>query len=107
MYKLNKNLSHYSFKEVKEVLQEINRTEGISSQLLDMYTLIYWLKDDVPNATMYAEKTINLCPDKFSTPYFVLGVLNYDYRNYQISVDYLNKAKVIGIKQEICLPERR
>ena len=54
MYKLNKNLSHYSFKEVKEVLQEINRTEGISSQVLDMYTLIYWLKDDVPNSTMYA-----------------------------------------------------
>ncbi len=99
MYKLNKNLSHYSFKEVKEVLQEINRTEGISSQVLDMYTLIYWLKDDVPNSIMYAEKTINLCPDKFSTPYFVLGVLNYDYRNYQISVDYLNKAKEIGIKQ--------
>ena len=99
MYKLNNNLSHYSFKEVKEVLQEIIRTEGVSSQVLDMYTLIYWLKDDVPNSTMYAEKTINLCPDKFSTPYFVLGVLNYDYRNYQISVDYLNKSKEIGIKQ--------
>ncbi len=99
MKKLNQNLPHYSFRDVKNVLTEIQQTDGEFAEVYDMYSLIYWLKEDVIQSKFYAQKTLKLCPDKFSTSNYILGVLNFEYRNYQASVDFLNKSIEIGIKQ--------
>ena len=66
MKKLNQNLPHYSFREVKDILSEIE-TDGEFAEVYDMYSLIYWLKEDFIQSKFYAQKTLKLCPDKFST----------------------------------------
>ena len=97
MKKLNNNLPHYSFREVKDILSEIE-TDGEFAEVYDMYSLIYWLKEDVIQSKFYAQKTLKLCPDKFSTSNYILGILNFNQRNYQSSVDFLQKSISIGIK---------
>ena len=67
MQKLNQNLPHYSFRDVKDILTEIHQTDGEFAEVYDIYSLIYWLKEDVIQAEFYAHKTLKLCPDKFST----------------------------------------
>lgn len=98
MSKLNQNLPHYSFHDVKNVLKSIQEKEGNSAQLYDMYALINWLKEDKFQAEFYASKTLNLCSEDFSTSNYILSVLNYELRNYQLSVDYMEKAMSIGLK---------
>ena len=97
MKKLNQNLPHYSFREVKDLLSEIE-TDGEFAEVYDMYSLIYWLKEDVIQSKFYAQKTLKLCPDKFSTSNYILGILNFNQRNYQSSVDFLQKSISIGLK---------
>ena len=92
MKKLNQNLPHYSFRDVKNILTDIQQTDGEFAEVYDMYSLIYWLKEDVIQAEFYAQKTLKLCPDKFSTSNYILGVLNFKMRNYQSSVDFLQKV---------------
>ena len=89
---------HYSFRDVKNILTEIQQTDGEFAEVYDMYSLIYWLKEDVIQAEFYAQKTLKLCPDKFSTSNYILGVLNFKMRNYQSSVDFLQKSINIGLK---------
>ena len=76
MKKLNHNLPHYSFREVKDLLSEIE-TDGEFAEVYDMYSLIYWLKEDVIQSKFYAQKTLKLCPDKFSTSNYILGILKF------------------------------
>ena len=98
MQKLNQNLPHYSFRDVKDILTEIQQTDGEFAEVYDMYSLIYWLKEDIVQAAFYAQKTLKLCPDEFSTSNYILGVLNFQTRNYQSSVDFLQKSINIGLK---------
>jgi len=98
MSKLNQNLAHYSFHDVKNVLKSIQEREGNSAQVFDIYALINWLKDDKVQAEFYASKTIKLCSEEFSTSNYILSVINYDLRNYQLSVDYMEKSISIGLK---------
>ena len=98
MSKLNQNLAHYSFHDVKNVLKSIQEREGNSAQVFDIYALINWLKDDKVQAEFYASKTIKLCSEEFSNSNYILSVINYDLRNYQLSVDYMEKAISIGLK---------
>ena len=62
-----------------------------------MYSLIYWLVDDMIKAEEYAIKTIDLCPDHFSVSNYVLGNLHFKMKNYQKSVEYLEKSLEIGL----------
>ena len=96
--KMNDNLYHYSFRDVKDRLIEIQEKEGNSAQIFDMYSLIYWLKEDKVNAEEYARRTLSLCPNEFSNSNYILGILHFEMRDYQQSVDYLIKSMDIGIK---------
>ena len=98
MKKLNQNLPHYSFSDVKNVLKGIEEKEGISAQIYDMYALIYWLKEDVLKSREYAKKCLNLCPEKFSTSNYIMGMIHFQLRDYQICADYIEKASEIGLK---------
>ena len=95
--KINSNLTHYSFSEVKEELMSIQKKEGESAQIFNMYALIYWLKEDFLKAKEFAEKTLSLCPENFSTSHYILGILSYKYRDYNQSVYHLNKSSQIGV----------
>lgn len=95
--RMNSNLAHYSFSEVKEKLMSIQQKEGESAQIFNMYALVYWLKEDFLNAKYFAEKTFSLCPDNFSTSHYILGVLSYRYKDYDKSVYHLNKSSKIGL----------
>ena len=59
--KVNDNLYHYSFQDVKDILVDIQNREGVSAQIFDIYSLIYWLNDDLLKAEEYARKTLLLC----------------------------------------------
>ena len=83
MKKLNQNLPHYSFSDVKNVLKGIEEKEGVSPQIYDMYALIYWLKEDVLKSREYAKKCLNLCPEKFSTSNYIMGMIYFQLRDYQ------------------------
>ncbi len=98
MKKLNQNLPHYSFSDVKNVLKGIEEKEGVSPQIYDMYALIYWLKEDVLKSREYAKKCLNLCPEKFSTSNYIMGMIYFQLRDYQLCVDYIEKASEIGLK---------
>ena len=98
MKKLNQNLPHYSFSDVKNVLKGIEEKEGVSAQIYDMYALIYWLKEDVLKSREYAKKCLNLCPEKFSTSNYIMGMIHFQLRDYQICADYIEKASEIGLK---------
>lgn len=98
MNKLNQNLPHYSFSDVKNVLKGIEEKEGGSAQIYDMYALIYWLKEDVLKSRKYAKKCLNLCPEKFSTSNYIMGMIHFELRDYQICVDYIEKAFAVGLK---------
>jgi len=98
MKKLNQNLPHYSFSDVKNVLKAIEEKEGVSPQIYDMYALIYWLKEDVLKSREYAKKCLNLCPEKFSTSNYIMGMIYFQLRDYQLCVDYIEKASEIGLK---------
>ena len=98
MKKLNQNLRHYSFSDVKNLLSDIESKEGSSAQIYDMYALIYWLKDDIVKSTEYAKKCLALCQDKFSTSNYIIGMIHYQLKDYQICVDYIEKANEIGLK---------
>ena len=95
---MRQNLPHYSFLDVKNTLEEIEKTDGFFGEVYDMYSLIYWLKGDVIKADFYAQKTLEICPEKFSTSNYVLGVLNFRARNYQSSVDFLQKSIIAGLR---------
>ena len=43
---IQKNLSSYSFNQVNEILLNIESKEGSTSQITDIYSLIYYLKDN-------------------------------------------------------------
>ncbi len=98
MKKLNQNLPHYSFSDVKNVLKGIEEKEGVSAQIYDMYALIYWLKEDMLKSREYAKKCLNLCPEKFSTSNYIMGMIHFQLRDYQICVDYIEKSSEIGLK---------
>ena len=98
MKKLNQNLRHYSFSDVKNLLSDIESKEGSSAQIYDMYALIYWLKDDIFRAREYANKCLALCSDNFSSSNYIIGMIHYDLRDWQICVDYIEKATEIGLK---------
>ena len=98
MQKMHQNLPHYSFLDVKNILEEIEKTDGVFAEVYDMYSLIYWLKEDVIRAEFYAQKTLKICPEKFSTSNYVLGILNFRARNYQSSVDFLQKSISVGLR---------
>lgn len=97
--KINTNLYHYSFVDVKEALQDIQKKEGNSAQIFDMYSLIYWMKEDLVKAEEYARKTLSLCPNDFATSNYIIGSLQFEMRNYQISADYLEKSINIGLRE--------
>ena len=59
--KFHTKLSRYSFYEVKQSLQKIEEKEGEIAQIYDVYTLIYWLKNDTSNALKYANLCISAC----------------------------------------------
>ena len=101
MKKLNQNLRHYSFSDVKNLLSDIESKEGSSAQIYDMYALIYWLKDDIFRAREYANKSLALCSDNFSTSNYIIGMIHYDLRDWQICVDYIEKATEIGLKTRL------
>jgi len=98
MAKLNQNLPHYSFRDVKDVLSGIQEKEGVSAQVNDMYALIYWLKEDVVQSRKFADKTLQTCPDNFSTSNYILGMIHFGWRDYQVSIEYLEKSISIGLK---------
>ena len=83
---------------VKNVLKGIEEKEGVSAQIYDMYALIYWLKEDVLKSREYAKKCLNLCPEKFSTSNYIMGMIHFQLRDYQICADYIEKASEIGLK---------
>ena len=89
--RIYQNLSDYTFMEVSNICKEIENKEGASAQIFDMYSLIYWLVDDMIKAEEYAIRTIDLCPDHFSVSNYVLGNLHFKMKNYQKSVEYLEK----------------
>ena len=99
MRKIDQNLSHYSFNDVKKVLSEIQSKEGGSAQLYDVYALIYWLKDDFVKAEEYAAKTIELCPESFSTSNYIIGMLSFFMKEYDKCIVSLQKSLELGIKQ--------
>lgn len=98
MKKLNQNLPHYSFSDVNNVLKGIEEKEGVSAQVYDMYALIYWLKEDVLKSREYAKKCLNLCPEKFSTSNYIMAMIHFQLRDYQICVNYMEIATEIGLK---------
>ena len=98
MKKLNQNLRHYSFSDVKNLLSDIESKEGSSAQIYDMYALIYWLKDDIFRSREYANKCLALCSDDFSSSNYIIGMIHYDLRDWQMCVDYIEKATKIGLK---------
>lgn len=98
MKKLNQNLPHYSFSDVKNVLKGIEEKEGVSAQIYDMYALIYWLKEDFLKSSEYAKKCLNLCPEKFSTSNYIMGMIHFQLGDWQICLEYIEKASEIGLK---------
>ena len=101
MKKLNQNLRYYSFSDVKNLLSDIESKEGSSAQIYDMYALIYWLKDDIIRSREYAYKCLALCSDNFSSSNYIIGMIHYDLRDWQICVDYIEKATEIGLKPRL------
>ena len=98
MKKLNQNLRHYSFSEVKNLLSDIESKEGVSAQIYDMYALIYWLKEDIIKSREFAKKCLALCPDNFSTSNYIVGMIHFQLKDYQICIDFIEKATEIGLK---------
>ena len=93
MKKLNQNLRHYSFYEVKNLLSDIESNEGSSPQIYDMYALIYWLKDDIFKSREYANKCLTLCSDNFSSSNYIIGMIHYELRDWQICVNYIENNR--------------
>ena len=98
MRKIDQNLPHYSFNDVKRVLSDIESKEGSSAQVFDVYALIYWLKEDFLKAEEYANKSIDLCPESFSTSNYIIGMLDFLMKDYDKCIFSLKKAFDIGIK---------
>ena len=99
MRKIDQNLPHYSFNDVKRVLSEIQSKEGVSAQLQDVFALIYWLKDDFVKSEEFASKTIELCPESFSTSNYIIGMLSFLMKEYDKCIVSLQKSLELGIKQ--------
>ena len=95
---INKNLQHYSFSDVKNTLKDIQSKEGYSAQIYDMYALIYWLNEDVFKSREYALKCLDLCPENFSNSNYIMGMIHYQLKDYQICSDYIKKSKEIGLR---------
>ncbi|MBT3417961.1 MAG: OmpA family protein [Flavobacteriales bacterium] len=95
--KLYTKLSKYSFSEVKQILQKIENKEGETSQVFDVYAMIYHLKKDVIQSQKYAKLCHTSCPDSFAVSNYILGELSYKRKDYFKALIYLKKSLEIGL----------
>ena len=94
---IERDLSSYSFIEIKKILNNISSKNGLSADVNNLYALIYYLKGEKLTSIDYALKCHDICPNTFSSTCFILGMMSYDIKDYERAVFFLEKAKSIGL----------